>query len=257
MMAAMEAEGRRAETRLLIIEDDDAQLLALTDRLTREGFDLELARRGDKGLELALAGNYDLVILDVMLPGKDGFEIASAMRRSGVMTPILMLTARGEATDTVVGLEVGADDYLTKPYEFIELVARVRALLRRAEAPSRSASVRALEFGDVRVDFRSAEATRGGEPVRLAAKELELLRFLAENAGAVLSRDELLDSVWGYDAMPSTRTVDVHIARLRQKLEADPAAPEFILTVRGLGYKLVNCSARPARASDPRAESFF
>jgi two-component system alkaline phosphatase synthesis response regulator PhoP len=242
---------------ILVVEDDAAQLLALSDRLTREGFEVELASDGERGMELAESGAHDLVILDVMLPGKDGFEIASEMRRKGLQTPVLMLTARGETTDKVVGLELGADDYLTKPYEFIELIARVRALLRRAEAPERDASINVVEFGDVRVDFRSAEATRAGEQVQLAAKELELLRYLAANAGAVLSRDELLDSVWGYDAMPTTRTVDVHIARLRQKLEADPATPEFIVTVRGLGYKLVNCSPRPARGSNSPAESFF
>lgn len=253
MSEATKAEARR----ILIVEDDDAQLLALSDRLTREGFAIESARHGDRGAELATRGDYDLVILDVMLPGKDGLEIAREMRRHGVMTPVLMLTARGETADKVLGLEFGADDYLTKPYEFIELVARVRALLRRADAAEPADSVNAVEFGDVRVDFRSAEATRAGEPVRLAAKELELLRYLVENAGCVLSRDELLDSVWGYDAMPSTRTVDVHIARLRQKLEANPATPEFIVTVRGLGYKLVNCSPRTVPASDSPAESLF
>lgn len=243
--------------RILIIEDDPAQQLALSDRLTREGFDVELASDGDRGMERAATGDHDLVLLDVMLPGKDGLEIASAMRRQGLQTPILMLTARAEVTDKVVGLDLGADDYLAKPFEFIELMARIWALLRRVEHGSEHAAVDVVEFGDVCVDFRSAEATRAGEPVPLSAKELELLRYLAENPDTVLSRDRLLDSVWGYDAMPTTRTIDVHIARLRHKLEANPAAPEFILTVRGLGYKLANCSTRGRRGSDPRRESRF
>jgi DNA-binding response OmpR family regulator len=247
------ADGRK----ILVIEDDEAQLMALCDRLIREGFEVDTARDGHVGMERAVDEGYDLVVLDIMLPGKDGFEIAGEMRRQGVRTPVLMLTARGETADKVVGLELGADDYLTKPYEFIELVARVKALLRRAELAERDESIDVLEFGSVRIDFRSAEATRDGEPVPLAAKELELLRYLGENAEAVLSRNELLDSVWGYDAMPSTRTVDVHIARLRQKLEKDPSSPEFIVTVRGLGYKLVNCSPHAARASDSPAESLF
>jgi len=248
------APSSSSRRRILVVEDDAAQLLALSDRLTQEGFDVELASDGDEGMERAEAGDHDLVILDVMLPGKDGFEIASHVRRKGVQTPILMLSARGEVTDKVVGLDLGADDYLSKPFEFIELMARIGALLRRSERGSEVAAMNAVEFGDVCVDFRSAEATRGGEPVRLSAKELELLRYLAQNRGAVLSRDELLDSVWGYNAMPTTRTVDVHIARLRHKLEADPAVPEFILTVRGLGYKFADSSPRVARGSGPSRE---
>lgn len=251
----MSSTGVTGGPRILVVEDDAAQLLALSDRLTREGFEIEVARDGDSGLEMAVSGAYDLLILDIMLPGRDGYEIASEVRGRRLLTPILMLTARGEATDKVVGLELGADDYLTKPYEFIELVARIRALLRRAEASSEPAPVSVVEFGGVRVDFRSAEARRGDESVPLAAKELELLRYMAAKAGNVLTRDELLDAVWGYDAMPTTRTVDVHIARLRQKLEADPANPEYILTVRGLGYKLANCSPRAALGTHPRRES--
>ena len=243
-----------AKRSILVVEDDAAQLLALSDRLTREGFEVELASDGFEGMQRAVGGEHDLVILDVMLPGTDGFEIAREMRNRGLETPILMLTARAEVTDKVVGLDLGADDYLTKPFEFIELMARIGALLRRAGRHSGEPKVSSVEFGDVSVDFRSAEASRAGEPVSLSAKELELLRYLAENSGAVLSRDELLDSVWGYDAMPTTRTVDVHIARLRQKLEADPGDPEFILTVRGLGYKLANCSPSRHR-SHPLLES--
>lgn len=245
----MRAREDTAPQSILIVEDDAALVLALSDRLTREGFAVEVADEGFSGMERVASAEHDLVILDVMLPGKDGFEIAAEARRRGVKTPILMLTARGEVTDKVVGLDVGADDYLTKPFEFMELMARIRALLRRAERGADRPAIDRVEFGDVVVDFRSAEATRGGEPVQLSAKELELLRYLALYPGTVHSRDELLDYVWGYDAMPTTRTVDVHIARLRHKLEADPSAPEFILTVRGLGYKLAGCSPGAPRAS--------
>ena len=231
------AKGERGSRSILIIEDDAAQLLALSDRLTREGFKVEQASDGDHGAELAATGDHDLVILDVMLPGKSGFEIASDMRSSGVSTPILMLSAWGEVADKVVGLDVGADDYLAKPFDFIELLARIEALLRRADRGIARRAANVVEFGDVRADFRRAEVRRAGELVQLSAKELRLLRHFVENPGIVLSRDELLDAVWGYNAMPTTRTVDVHIARLRQKLESVPADPEFILTVRGLGYK--------------------
>ena len=224
--------------RILIVEDDAAQQVALADRLTREGFDVTQASDGTRGVELAAADDHDLMILDVMLPGKDGFEVAHEVRSRGVLTPILMLTARGEVTDKVVGLNAGADDYLAKPYEFIELMARVAALLRRSERAPMARS-EPVTFGDVSVDFRSAEVSRAGSPVQLSAKEIELLRYLVDRRGAVVSRDELLDAVWEYEATPTTRTVDVHVARLRQKLEPEPAAPRFLLTVRGLGYKLV------------------
>jgi two-component system alkaline phosphatase synthesis response regulator PhoP len=232
-MTASEPGGRR----ILLVEDDSAVRLALSDRLTGEGFDVRLAVNGDQGAEMAASGSHGLLILDVMLPGKTGFEIAREVRSRGLETPILMLTARGEVSDKVIGLEFGADDYLTKPFEFVELLARIRALLRRAERGGGRGVSEAVEFGDVRVDFRKAQVFRGGALVPLSAKELQLLRCFVENSGAVLSRNELLDVVWGYDANMNTRTVDVHVARLRQKLESDPTDPKLIVTVHGLGYR--------------------
>ena len=237
-MTAASSRGT-ATASILIIEDDPAQMLALTDRLVREGYRVERAADGRSGVELAASGNHDLVILDVMLPGKNGFEVASEVRGRGLEAPILMLTARGEVTDKVVGLNSGADDYLTKPFEFIELLARISALLRRADRGSTGPPPSAVQLGEIHIDFRSAEVRRGDQVVQLSARELELLRYLVEHHGAVLSRDELLDAVWGYDSLPTTRTVDVHVARLRQKLESAPSDPQYILTVRGLGYKLV------------------
>ena len=222
--------------RILIVEDDAALRLALSDRLTLEGYQIQLATSGDEGGRLAAESGVDLIILDVMLPGRSGFEIARDLRNRTINTPILMLTARGEVTDRVVGLQCGADDYMTKPFEFIELLARIQALLRRSGAGAKPLS-ETVEYGDVQVDFRSARVFRSGEPVVLSSKELQLLRFFIENAGAAMTRDELLDAVWGYDSMTNTRTVDMHVARLRQKLEADPNDPRLIVTVRGLGYR--------------------
>ena len=171
-----------------------------------------------------------------MLPRRDGFEVCRELRSRGVQVPIVMLTARGQVVDRVVGLKLGADDYVTKPFEMIELLARIEALFRRARTPA-SAAAGTYAFGDVRVDFRRAEVLRGGAPVTLSALEFKLLAYFIQNRGALLSRDELLDKVWGYDAMPTTRTVDVHVASLRQKLESNPSRPEYILTVHRRGYR--------------------
>ena len=222
--------------RVLVIEDEAGLRLTLSDRLVSEGYAVETADDGAVGLERATREPYDLIVLDVMLPRMNGFDVCRAVRQRGVTTPILMLTARGQVVDKVVGLKLGADDYLTKPFETIELMARLEALLRRrpSAAQPRGGTYR---FGDVVVDFRSAEVTRGGQPIDLSAREFKLLRHFIEHRGAALSRDELLSDVWGYDEMPLTRTVDVHIAGLRQKIESNPKSPEFILTVHGLGYK--------------------
>jgi two-component system alkaline phosphatase synthesis response regulator PhoP len=179
-----------------------------------------------------------LIILDVMLPRRNGFDLCRDLRQRAILTPIIMLTARGQVVDKVVGLKLGADDYLTKPFEMIELLARIEALLRRAPAaPTREPET--YQFGPVRIDFRRAEVALDGEAVGLSAREFQLLRYFIEHRGSTLSRDELLNEVWGYNAMPSTRTVDVHVAWLRQKLEPNPRHPRFILTVHGLGYKFV------------------
>jgi two-component system alkaline phosphatase synthesis response regulator PhoP len=224
--------------RVLIVEDEAGLRLTLTDRLGSEGYAVETANDGETGLACATSGGFDLIVLDVMLPRMNGFDVCREARQRGVTTPILMLTARGQVVDKVVGLKLGADDYLTKPFETIELMARLEALLRRRpSAPLPGGGT--YRFGEVVVDFRRAEVTRGGQPVDLSAREFKLLRHLIEHRGAALSRDALLSDVWGYDEMPLTRTVDVHVAGLRQKLEANPKSPEYILTVHGLGYKFV------------------
>ncbi|MBK8149918.1 MAG: response regulator transcription factor [Acidobacteria bacterium] len=221
---------------VLLVEDEQGLILTLTDRLVSEGFSVKSATDGEAGLALALGESFDLIILDVMLPKKNGYDVCLDLRQKNVSTPILMLTAKGETIDKVLGLKLGADDYLTKPFEVIELLARIEALLRRVPQSTAKSAGR-VAFGDVTVDFRRAEISRRGEPVDLSAMEFKLLQFLIENPGTVHSRDHLLDAVWGYDAMPSTRTVDVHIAWLRQKLEENPKHPKYIQTVHGLGYR--------------------
>jgi two-component system alkaline phosphatase synthesis response regulator PhoP len=224
--------------RILLIEDEPGLVITMTDRLESEGYRVETARDGQAGLDLAASDLFDLILLDVMLPGKNGFDVCRDLRQRGVETPIVMLTARGQVFDKVVGLKLGADDYVTKPFEMVELLARIEAHIRRGAGknpPSRDS----YKFGDLRVDFRSAEVYRDGSSVELSAQEYKLLRYFIEQRGAILSRDKLLDEVWGYDAMPSTRTVDVHVAWLRQKLETNPRHPQFILTVHGLGYKFI------------------
>jgi len=222
--------------KLLLVEDEAGLRLTLSDRLASEGYAVETASDGQSGFERAARGGYDLVVLDVMLPRMNGFDVCRELRRRGVETPILMLTARGQVVDKVVGLKLGADDYLTKPFDAAELVARLEALLRRRPSAPRPGG-EAYRFGDIIVDFRRMEVTRGGRAVDLSARELKLLRHFIEHRGATLSRDELLTEVWGYDEMPLTRTVDVHVAGLRQKIEANPKVPEYILTIHGLGYK--------------------
>jgi len=233
------SQSVRKPRRVPLIEDDSALQRALQDRLRGEGYEVDCVGDGLEGEALASSAAYDLILLDVMLPGKGGFDVARELRIKGVDTPILMLTARGEVTDKVVGLQLGADDYLTKPFEFIELLARMRALLRRSEGATGRRPPATFSFGNVSVSFDTAEVLRDGEPVHLSAREFGLLRYLIENPDVVLSRDELLDAVWGYDAMPTTRTVDVHVARLRQKIEKNPSHPQHLLTVIGLGYKFV------------------
>jgi two-component system alkaline phosphatase synthesis response regulator PhoP len=221
--------------RILVVEDEPALVLTLSDRLRSEGHEVAVSTDGDAAFEAARAGSFDLLVLDLALPGRSGLDVCRDLRREGVDTPILMLTARAELTDKIVGLKLGADDYLTKPFEMMELLARVEALLRRSGRAL--AGPGAYAFGDVRVDFRKAEVWRRGEPVALSALEYKLLAYFVERRGVVLSRDELLDRVWGYDATPTTRTVDVHVAALRQKIEENPAKPHWILTVHGLGYR--------------------
>jgi two-component system alkaline phosphatase synthesis response regulator PhoP len=220
--------------RLLLVEDEPGLVMTLTDRLSAEGYDIDSVTDAASALNSAVSGAYDAILMDVMLPGGNGFDICRTVRQRGIQTPILMLTARGQVVDRVVGLKLGADDYLVKPFEMAELLARVEALLRRSPPTQNTDSYR---FGEISVDFRKAEVTRGGVIVELSAREFKLLRYFVEHRGAALSRDELLNEVWGYNAMPSTRTVDVHVAWLRQKLEDNVRHPQHILTVHGLGYK--------------------
>ncbi|OFW11788.1 MAG: DNA-binding response regulator [Acidobacteria bacterium RIFCSPLOWO2_02_FULL_67_36] len=221
--------------RLLLVEDEPGLVLTLTDRLAREGYAVESSADGESGLERAAKEPFDLVLLDVMLPRLNGFDVLRDLRRRGIETPVIMLTARGQVTDKVVGLKLGADDYVTKPFEMMELLARIEAKLRRAPATPHPAE--GYQFGDMRVDFRRADVMKNGEPVEVSAREFQLLKYFIEHRGATLTREELLNEVWGYNAMPSTRTVDVHVAWLRQKIEPNVRHPQFILTVHGLGYK--------------------
>ena len=221
--------------RLLLIEDEPGLVLTLTDRLSREGYELESTADGESGVERATNEAFDLLLLDVMLPRMSGFDVCRELRKRGVLTPVIMLTARGQVTDKVAGLKLGADDYVTKPFEMAELLARIEAQLRRAPAGPHPSE--GYAFGEVRIDFQRAEAMRRGAPIGLSAREFQLLRYFVEHRGATLSREELLNEVWGYNVMPSTRTVDVHVAWLRQKIEPNPRHPQFILTVHGMGYK--------------------
>lgn len=223
--------------KILLVEDEEGLILTLTDRLRSEGFDVVAAKDGEAGYAAAISDCFDLILLDVMLPKKNGYDVCRDLRQQGVSTPVLMLTAKGETIDKVLGLKLGADDYLTKPFEVMELLARIEALLRRAPTKTNGHSTEAFRFGDVAVDFNRATVARDDSAVDLSAMEFKLLQYLIENRGVVHSRDHLLDQVWGYDAMPSTRTVDVHIAWLRQKLEENPKRPRFIQTVHGMGYK--------------------
>jgi DNA-binding response OmpR family regulator len=225
-------------SKVLVIEDDAAILRGLADNLSHEGYEVFSANNGENGYGLQRSERPDLIILDLMLPRMSGLELCRKLRAEGVQTPILMLTARSEESDRVIGLDLGADDYVTKPFSLRELMARVRALLRRTQSVADLPGE--LRFGDVEVDFRRYVACRRGKPVGMTRKEFATLRLLVSRAGEVVTREELLNEVWGYEAYPVSRTVDNHIAGLRAKLEADPARPAHIRTVHGVGYKFVH-----------------
>jgi two-component system alkaline phosphatase synthesis response regulator PhoP len=224
---------------VLLVEDEPGLVLTLTDRLRSEGYDIGVASDGPSGLARATRERWDIILLDVMLPGASGFDVCRDVRQQGVTTPIIMLTARGQVVDKVLGLKLGADDYVTKPFDMLELTARIEVQLRRATAMSLTGGTSEYRFGNVSVDFRKAEVRRDGAPVEVSAREFLLLKYFVEHREATLTRDELLNEVWGYHAMPTTRTVDVHVAWLRQKIEPNSRHPQFILTVHGLGYKFV------------------
>jgi two-component system alkaline phosphatase synthesis response regulator PhoP len=219
---------------ILLVEDEPGLRKTLSDRIRGEGFLVEVAANGIDGFEKAATGAFDLVVLDIMLPMKNGIDVCRDLRQQGVHTPILMLSAKSQTIDKVLGLKIGADDYLTKPFEVPELMARIEVLLRR---PAIRDSSSELQLGSIRFNTRRAELSRSGKPIPISAREFRLLRYFTEHRGEALSREELLQAVWGYDSAPTTRTVDVHVAWLRQKLEDDPKKPKWILTVHGIGYR--------------------
>ena len=227
------------ERTILIVEDDRALVDVLKYNLEKEGYHITIALDGSQALEVARSSRPDFILLDVMLPKMDGFEVCRILRKE-MSVPILMLTAKDSEIDKIVGLEIGADDYLTKPFSMRELVARIRALLRRSEIVEAKPSGRGvpIRVGELEIDIAQRRVNVSGSTLKLTAKEFDLLLFLAENKGIVFSREQLLDKVWSYDYPGDTRTVDVHVRWLREKIETDPGKPRYLITVRGVGYKL-------------------
>ena len=221
--------------RVLIVEDDDSMVAALKDGFEYEKYTVSLARDGAAGLKMATEVAPDLIVLDVMLPKMSGLDVCRELRKEGNTVPIIMLTARGQEIDKVLGLKLGADDYVTKPFGFLELMARVEAVLRRAAG--RGPQIESFEFGRIKADFRRGEVRRNGKLLELSAREIRLLQYFIEHRGEVVSRDQLLDAVWDYDSAPLTRTVDMHVAKLRKKIEDRASQPRYLVTVHGQGYK--------------------
>lgn len=224
--------------RILIIEDEPDMRRGLQDNLEFEGYEVFSTANGAEGLRIALKESFDLILLDLMLPGMDGVEVCRQLKASGSITPIIMLTARGSETDKVKGLESGADDYITKPFSLRELLARIRAILRRAGRETKP-QLSEYRFDDVYLQFDKNQASKGGKPLDLSPRELDMMRLLIERQGEIVSRDDFLREVWGYENVPATRTVDNHIAKLRQKIEDDPEIPKHIITAHRQGYKFV------------------
>ena len=223
--------------KILIIEDDPAIRTGLKETFTTEGYNVSDAETGTKGFELAGKQNFDLIVLDLILPGKDGIEICKDLRSDGVKTPIIMVTSRKEEIDKILGLEIGADDYVTKPFSIRELLARVKALIRRSTYEP--GEIEEVAFANLKIDFKKQEMLKGENPVRLSATEYRILHYFIDHEGEVISRDKFLDEVWGYDSYPTTRTVDNYILSLRKKIEDDPAKPKHLLTIHKVGYKFV------------------
>ncbi len=226
---------------ILLVEDEKDLQTTLSDRLRREGYMVDIASDGLQALDKATNLPFDLIILDLMLPRRSGLDVCREVRAAGIAVPILILTVRNDTVDKVVGLKLGADDYVTKPFEAAELFARIEVLLRRVPIHSGQGT---FTFGSIRVDARQGEVTRDGAPVYVTAREFQLLRYLIERQGKAVPRNELLRAVWRYDSETLTRTVDTHVASLRQKLETNPKQPEFIVTVSGVGYKFVGSAGR-------------
>jgi two-component system alkaline phosphatase synthesis response regulator PhoP len=223
--------------KILVVEDDPAIRIALEAGLKEENYDVLLASDGLDGAKQAKNPSVDLILLDIMLPGKDGLEICSELRATGVNTLVMMLTSKAEEIDKVLGLEIGADDYMTKPFSMRELKARIKALLRRTQELKKG--IEEASFGDLHFDFKKQEASKAKEPLKLSAKEFQIVKFFIEHEGEVLGRDKLLDEVWGYNVFPTTRTVDNYILSIRKKIENDPAEPKHLITVHTSGYKFV------------------
>lgn len=226
-----------SKQKILIVEDEPNMVVGLVDNFELEGYAVVSAADGESGLVKAMSENPDLVILDIMLPKKSGLDVCKELRAKGYTLPVIMLTARGQEIDKIVGLELGADDYVTKPFSIRELLARVRAVLRRVEG--RNQGIEQYQFGTVQLDFMKHQATRNNRPLELSTKEFELLKYFVLHRGETVSRDRLLDEVWGYDQYPTTRTVDNHVAKVRQKIEDVPAEPKYIITIHGVGYKFL------------------
>ena len=224
-------------SRILIVEDEPEMRLGLQDNLEYEGYEVDTAEDGPSGLEKILNKDYDLVLLDVMMPGMSGFDVCRKVREKGNRVPILMLTAKGEEIDKVLGLELGADDYITKPFSLRELLARIKAALRRS--PDAGLDAKKVTIGKLDIDFSSYEAHEAGKPVQMTHREFEILKYLWQHPHETVDRDTLLNEIWGLDNMTTTRTVDNFILRLRQKIEEDPAHPRYLLTVHGIGYKFI------------------
>lgn len=220
---------------VLIVEDDQAMAVALSDGFQYEGYSVTVARDGANGLTLAKEKEFDIVILDVMLPRMSGFDVCRELRGAGNRIPIIMLTARGQEIDKVLGLKIGADDYMTKPFSFLELAARVEAVLRRASNTADAGGV--FKFADVTLDFKKGTALKGETLLDMSPREFRIMKYFIEHRNEIVTRDQLLDHVWGYDSFPLTRTVDTHIAKLRQKIEDTPGDPRYIVTVHRAGYK--------------------
>ncbi len=225
--------------RILVVEDEPDMQAGIKDNLEFEGYEVDTASDGKEGLQKILSDGFDLVLLDVMLPHISGFDVCKKVRHENNDTPIIFLTAKGEEIDKVIGLESGGDDYLTKPFSLRELLARVKAVLRRTEKQSVNTSLQAIEIGRLRVDFTTYTASIDGEPVKMTSKEFEILQYLLKHKNATISRDSLLDNVWGYDFQPTARTIDNFILKLRHKIEENPNEPQIIITVHGMGYRLV------------------
>lgn len=222
--------------RVLVVEDDPAMTVALRDGFVYEGYAVQVATDGEAGLQLATDEAFDLLILDVMMPKLSGFDVCKQLRNAGSDIPIIMLTARGQEIDKVMGLKTGADDYVTKPFSFLELMARVEAVLRRSQ---RAEKLAAHQFGDIGLDFQKLTATKDGQPLQLSAREFRLLEYFVAHRGEEVTRDQLLQAVWEYDRFPLTRTVDMHITKLRQKIEPTPSEPRYIITIHRVGYKFI------------------